>query len=123
MFVDFSKAFDSKLEGKIGQKLLGYVLHRETVTAIMMLHKNTKAVVYSPSGNSNFFDIITGVLQGDTLQPYVNNLLRLCTMNNNGSNERKWFHTDNIPQKLAHRLSRWVLCATRGGGYSYTLGI
>ena len=30
-----------------------------------MHYKNTKAVFHSLEGNTNFFDIITGVLQGD----------------------------------------------------------
>ena len=37
----------------------------------MMLYKNTKATVRSPVGDTNFFDIVTGVLQGDTLTPYL----------------------------------------------------
>ena len=35
-----------------------------------MLHKNTKVKVRSPDGDRDFFDIIAGVLQGDTLAPY-----------------------------------------------------
>ena len=32
-----------------------------------MLHKNTKVKVHSLNGDIDFFDIIAGVLQGDTL--------------------------------------------------------
>ena len=35
-----------------------------------MLYKNTKAMVHSPDGNTDFFDIV-GVLQADTLAPYL----------------------------------------------------
>ena len=35
----------------------------------MILYKNTKTIVFSPVGNIQFFDIVTGVLQGDTLAP------------------------------------------------------
>ena len=32
---------------------------------------NTKAMVRSPDGDTNFFDIVAGVLQGDTLAAYM----------------------------------------------------
>ena len=35
----------------------------------MMLYKNTEVKVRSPDGN-NFFYIVAGVLQGDTLAPH-----------------------------------------------------
>ena len=34
-----------------------------------MLYKNTKATVRSPDGDTDFFEIIDGVLQEDTLAP------------------------------------------------------
>ena len=49
------------------QILLAYSLPKETVTAIMMLYKNTKVKVRSPDGDIDFFDIVIGVLQEDTL--------------------------------------------------------
>ena len=33
----------------------------------MMLYRNTKVKVYSPDGDTDYFDIEAGVLQGDTL--------------------------------------------------------
>ena len=39
-----------------------------------MLYKNMKARVYSPDGDSDFFDIVAGVLQGDTLASYLFNI-------------------------------------------------
>ena len=36
-----------------------------------MLYKNTEALVRSPNGDTDFFDMVTGVLQGDTLVPYL----------------------------------------------------
>ncbi len=41
------------------------------VAAIMMLYKNTKSLVRSPDGDTGFFDILAGVLQGDTLAPFL----------------------------------------------------
>ena len=36
----------------------------------MMLYKNTKVKVHSPDGDTDYFDIVAGVLQRDTLAPY-----------------------------------------------------
>ena len=70
VFVNSTKAFDSIHRGKMEQILLTYGLPKETVAAIMMLNRNTKVKVRSPSGDSDYFDIVAGVLQGDTLAPY-----------------------------------------------------
>ena len=37
----------------------------------MMLYKNTKAMVCSPDGDANFFDIVAGILLGDALAKYL----------------------------------------------------
>ena len=37
----------------------------------MELYKNTKAMVHSSNGDTDFFDITPEVLQGDTLIPYL----------------------------------------------------
>ena len=71
LFVDFSKAFDSIHRGKMEQILLAYGLPKETVAAVMMLYKDTRALVRSPDGDTDYFDIVAGVLQGDTLAPFL----------------------------------------------------
>ena len=71
LFVDFSKAFVFIHRGKMEQILLDYGLPKETVAAIMMLYKNTKVKVRSPDGDTDYFDIVAGVLQGETLAPYL----------------------------------------------------
>ena len=53
------------------QILLAYGLPKETVATIMMLNKNTKVKVHSPNGDTDYFDIVAGVLQRDTLAPYL----------------------------------------------------
>ena len=58
-------------EGKMEQILLAYGIPKETVNAIMMLYNNTRAKVLSPGSNTDFFDILAGVLQGDTLAPFI----------------------------------------------------
>ena len=50
---------------------LTYGLPKETIVAIIMLHKNTKVKVHSPDRDTDYFNIVTGVLQGDTLAPYL----------------------------------------------------
>ena len=74
LFVDFSNAFDSIYKVKIEHILLVYGLPKDTVTVIMMLYSNTKVKVRSPDGD-RLFDIVAGVLQGDTLVP---NLFIIC---------------------------------------------
>ena len=71
-----TKAFDSIHRGKMEQILLAYGLPKETVAAIMMLYRNTKVKVRSPDGNTDYFDIVTGVQQGETLAPYLFIILR-----------------------------------------------
>ena len=71
LFVDFSTAFDSIHRGKMEQILLAYGLHKEIVKAIMMLYKSTKVKVCSPDGDTDYFGIVAGVQQGDTLAPYL----------------------------------------------------
>ena len=56
------------------QILLTYGLPKETVIAIMMLYKNTKVKVHLPDEDTDYFNIIAGVLQGDTLAPYLFNI-------------------------------------------------
>ena len=72
-FLDFSLAFDSIHRRKMEQILLAYGPLKETVAAIMMLYRNPK--VRFADGDTNYFDIVADVLQGDTLAPY---LLIIC---------------------------------------------
>ena len=71
LFVDFTKAFDSIHRGKMKQILLNCSLPEKTVVAIMMLYRNTKVKVCSLDGDTDYIDIVAGVLQGDILAPYL----------------------------------------------------
>ena len=53
------------------QILLAYGIPKETITAITILYRNTKVKVHSPDGDTEYFDVVAGVLQGDTLAPYL----------------------------------------------------
>ena len=53
------------------QILLAYGIPKETVAVITILYRNTKVKVRSPDGDTEYFDIVAGVLQGDTLALYL----------------------------------------------------
>ena len=60
----FLQSIDSMYREKMEQILLVYGLFKGTVTTIMILYKNMKAMAFSLDGD--FFDIVAGVLQRDT---------------------------------------------------------
>ena len=51
--------------------LKSYGIPAETVNAIMMLYMNTRSMVRSPDGDTQFFEITTGILQGDMIAPFL----------------------------------------------------
>ena len=51
--------------------LKAYGVPVEIVDAVNMVYTNTTAQVLSRDGDAEFFEILTGVLQGDTLAPYL----------------------------------------------------
>ena len=53
------------------QILQEYGHPKEIVTVVMMLYKDSKVIVRSPVGDSDFFDIVAGVFLGDTLALYM----------------------------------------------------
>ena len=53
------------------QILLAYGLPKKATAAITILYRNTKVKVRSTDGDTEYLDIVSGVLQGDTLAPYV----------------------------------------------------
>ena len=71
LFVNFTKAFDSIHRGKMEQILLAYDLPKETIAAITILYRNTKVKVRSPDGDTEYINIVAGVLLGGTLAPYL----------------------------------------------------
>ena len=71
LFIDFSKAFNSIDRNKMRDILLAYGMPKEVVNAIMILYINTRAMVRSPDGDTYLFKITTGVLQGDTIAPFL----------------------------------------------------
>jgi len=70
-FVDFKKAFDSISREKMFEILKLYGIPDKIISAIKALYVSTKAKVISTDGDSEIFDILAGVLQGDTLAPFL----------------------------------------------------
>ena len=71
VFIDFKKAFDSIHSGKMLKILRVYGVPEQLVSAIGLLYTGTKAKVLLPDGKTEFFEILAGVLQGDSLAPYI----------------------------------------------------
>ena len=70
-FVDFKKGFDSISREKMFEILNLYGIPEKIINAIRALYVSTKAKVISSDGDTNIFDIHAGVLQGDTLAPFL----------------------------------------------------
>ena len=70
-FIDFKKAFDSVHRGKMFKILKAYGIPKDIVSLIELMYKQTLAKVVSPDGETDLFEIFAGVLQGDTLAPYI----------------------------------------------------
>ena len=71
IFVDFSKAFDSVNRDKMFEILELYGIPPEIISAIKVLYSNTKSTILTPDGETEHFDILAGILQGDTLAPFL----------------------------------------------------
>ena len=77
LFVDFSKVFDSKLREDEANtaRLQPNQRNRHSLNDGI---KNTKVKVRCPDGDTDYFDIVAAVLQGNTLDP---NLFIICLDN------------------------------------------
>ena len=71
VFVDFHKAFDSVARDAIPLVLRAYNVPEQLITAVMALYHNTRAAVITPDGLTDPFPTTSGVLQGDTLAPFL----------------------------------------------------
>ena len=58
---------------------LAYGVPKETVTELMMLNKDTKAMVHLPNSDTDFFEDVSGVFQGDMIAP---SLFIICRITN-----------------------------------------
>ena len=81
------KAFDSIHRGKMEQILLAYGIPKETVDAIMMLYKNTRAKVRSPDGDRFFRHPRRCTTRRHIGAVPVCSMSGLCTENLSGQNQ------------------------------------
>ena len=70
-FIDFRKAFDSIHRGKMMRILKAYGIPPNLLRAIEATYTGTKAKVVTPDGTTDEFELLAGVLQGDTLAPFL----------------------------------------------------
>ena len=70
-FIDFRKAFDTIHRGKLMEILRAYGVPGKIVSAIAATYSETWAKVRTPDGDTEPFQILAGVLQGDTLAPFL----------------------------------------------------
>jgi len=59
-----------------------YGIPDQIVKAVEVLYTDTEALVQSPDGDTDFFRIFAGVLQGDTLSPLLFILALDCVTRN-----------------------------------------
>ena len=71
IFIDFCKAFDSINHQIMFTILAAYGIPKRLLNSITQIYTNIKAKVKSPHGDSEYFEIFAGVLQGDTLAPFL----------------------------------------------------
>ena len=71
VFVDFCKAFDSINHNTMFNILKAYGIPPHLVEAIRLSYSNLRAKIRSPDGETDYFKIHAGVMQGDTLAPFL----------------------------------------------------
>ena len=80
IFIDFKKALDTIYRGKMLAILKAYGILEELVSAISIMYEDTTAKIITPGGETETFNILVGVLQGDTLAPYLFVIVIDCVM-------------------------------------------
>ena len=70
-FIDFKKAFDSIHRGILMKILRAYGIPDAIVNLIDRMYTDTTAKVITADGLTEIFKILAGVMQGDTLAPYL----------------------------------------------------
>ena len=71
VLMDFKKAFDSVHRRTLMKILRAYGIPKEIIDLFEKLYTDTKAQVLTPEELTELFNIMAGVLQGDTLAPYL----------------------------------------------------
>ena len=99
IFIDFSKAFDSVKWTWIRSVLLHYNVPMCIVDAVMSLYTGATTKVKYDDTFTDFIPLSTGVLQGDTLAPYLFVIVLDYVL-------RTAIHDDSLGFKVANPISR-----------------
>ena len=70
VFVDFTQAFPSVTHAALRESLQSWLVPDNMINAILQCYSNHTVVIKLPSGDVSY-TVETGVLQGDTLAPYL----------------------------------------------------
>ena len=70
-FIDFKNAFPSVQWAAITKALEAFQVPPKLITAILSMYKTHRGFIRTADGETDFFTIGAGVLQGDTLAPYL----------------------------------------------------
>ena len=62
VFIDFSKAFDSINHQVMFRILSAYNIPQRMVNAIMLMYSDIKAKIVSPDGDTDYLEVIAGVM-------------------------------------------------------------
>jgi len=79
LFIDFSKAFDSVSHEALEAMLEAWCVPSNMIRCILQCYKHHKIKIPLPTGDVEY-DVLTGVLQGDTCAPYLFVLLLDCVL-------------------------------------------
>ena len=95
-FIDFSNAFPSVSWASIRAALAAFNVPQQLISAVMLMYNNHLAYVETPEGPTPNFSPTAGVLQGDTLAPFLfllvlNEVLRVALADELGFELRKPF--------------------------------
>ena len=99
VFIDFLKAFDSISRPRLFAILAAYGVPEETVAAIRCLYIGSTSFVSTPDGDSDPFPVETGVLQGDTLAPFLFIIVVDYVLRTAFSDAEHWFPTCSAQRK------------------------
>ena len=99
-FIDFKKAFDSLHRNSMWKILRSYGLPMKIINMIKLLYEGSKSCVRVGGTNTDYFDITSGVKQGDVLSPIlfivmVDWILRRTV---DGEDGIEWMGTDRLPE-------------------------
>ena len=70
-FVDFKQAFDTVWRAGLWQKLCNHGFKGKCYNVILNLYKDIKSKISTNEGNTDYFECMVGVRQGENLSPFL----------------------------------------------------